>query len=176
MASSYTSNYNLCQWAADDKVLRTEFNADNAKIDAAIKAVDQRANSLQSALDGKADVSALDSLKNTVGQQAGVLAGKGNCQICVTSYVGSGKCGEENPNRLTFAQKPVAVFVCGTYSLMTLIQGVGTSWADSDSGGGSSAVYVSWSGNSVSWYGSQTYSQLSSPNATYRVLALLQAD
>ena len=33
-----TSNYKLCQWEADDKVQRTDFNADNAKLDAAIKA------------------------------------------------------------------------------------------------------------------------------------------
>ena len=36
MASSYTSNYQLCQWEATDKVLRTDFNGDNQKIDAAL--------------------------------------------------------------------------------------------------------------------------------------------
>lgn len=38
MASNYTSNYGLCQWELEDKVLRSEFNADNAKIDAALRA------------------------------------------------------------------------------------------------------------------------------------------
>ena len=42
MSTNHTPNYSLCQWEAEDKVLRTEFNADNAKIDAAIKAVDRR--------------------------------------------------------------------------------------------------------------------------------------
>ncbi|RHR10681.1 hypothetical protein DWX58_04665 [Pseudoflavonifractor sp. AF19-9AC] len=37
MASGQTSNYGLNQWAAEDKVMRTEFNEDNAKIDAALK-------------------------------------------------------------------------------------------------------------------------------------------
>ena len=37
MASSYTSSYQLCQWEAGDKVLRTDFNSDNTKIDAALK-------------------------------------------------------------------------------------------------------------------------------------------
>ena len=37
MASSYTTNYQLNQWEAGDKVLREEFNQDNAKIDAALK-------------------------------------------------------------------------------------------------------------------------------------------
>ena len=36
MASGQTSNYGLNQWAAEDKVLRTDFNQDNAKLDAAL--------------------------------------------------------------------------------------------------------------------------------------------
>ena len=36
MASSYTENYGLCQWEAGDAFTRTEFNADNAKLDAAL--------------------------------------------------------------------------------------------------------------------------------------------
>ena len=37
MASNYTENYGLCQWEATDQVLRTDFNEDNAKVDAALK-------------------------------------------------------------------------------------------------------------------------------------------
>lgn len=36
MANGQTANYALNQWAASDQVLRTEFNADNAKIDEAL--------------------------------------------------------------------------------------------------------------------------------------------
>ena len=36
MASSYTTNYELPIWAADDAFLRTEFNEANEKIDAAL--------------------------------------------------------------------------------------------------------------------------------------------
>jgi len=36
MASNQTQHLKLCQWEADDEVLRTEFNADNAKIDEAV--------------------------------------------------------------------------------------------------------------------------------------------
>jgi len=38
MPSNFTPNYQLNQWEADDRVLRVDFNADNAKLDAAIKA------------------------------------------------------------------------------------------------------------------------------------------
>ena len=33
-----TQNYNLCQWEAEDRILRSDFNADNQKIDAALAA------------------------------------------------------------------------------------------------------------------------------------------
>lgn len=37
MASNQTSSYGLSQWEATDQVKRTDFNADNAKIDAALE-------------------------------------------------------------------------------------------------------------------------------------------
>lgn len=39
MASNYTQNYGLCQWEATDQVLRTDFNEDNQKIEAAFLAL-----------------------------------------------------------------------------------------------------------------------------------------
>ena len=39
-----TTNYQLSQWEAEDRVLRTDFNADNAKIDAALKAIADQAH------------------------------------------------------------------------------------------------------------------------------------
>ena len=36
MATNYTENYGLCQWEAGDSFVRTEFNQDNQKIDAAL--------------------------------------------------------------------------------------------------------------------------------------------
>ena len=38
MAGSYTEHYQLSQWQPQDRVLRTEFNQDNAKLDGAIAA------------------------------------------------------------------------------------------------------------------------------------------
>ena len=34
MSTKHTTNYNLCQWEPEDKVLLADFNADNAAIDA----------------------------------------------------------------------------------------------------------------------------------------------
>lgn len=41
MASSQTTNYGLNHWAAEDKVLREEFNGDNLKIDEALCRIPQ---------------------------------------------------------------------------------------------------------------------------------------
>ena len=41
MASKQTANYGLSQWEAGDQVLRADFNADNAKIDAALNELAQ---------------------------------------------------------------------------------------------------------------------------------------
>ena len=140
MASNYTSNYGLCQWEANDKVLRSEFNGDNAKIDAAISAVDSR-------VDGKASTSALNSLKNTVSSlsttitgQGNTLGKKGNCQVAVTSYTGNG----QNTRTHTFPKKPVMLFIIGN-ALMFV--GYGSTWAMNHDG--SFAINTAWSGSSV---------------------------
>ena len=39
MAGSYTEHYQLSQWQPQDRVLRTEFNQDNAKLDGALHAL-----------------------------------------------------------------------------------------------------------------------------------------
>ena len=51
MAGGYTANYGLCQWQPTDKFLREEFNQDNAKIDAALKAADGKADRALSGLE-----------------------------------------------------------------------------------------------------------------------------
>ena len=35
---NYTQKYQLCQWEETDRILRTDFNADNAKLEAALAA------------------------------------------------------------------------------------------------------------------------------------------
>ena len=70
MPSNQTPNYRLSQWERTDRVLMEDFNADNAKIDGALKAeADARA--------------AGDSAINAAMQTA--LGKKGNCQIYLAS-------------------------------------------------------------------------------------------
>ena len=90
MSTNHTTNYNLNQWEATDKVLRTEFNEDNAKINAALKA----------------NADAIDALE---GQMSAVQTGKGNCQIWTTSYTGTGSASHSR----TFPQEPLLVVIMG---------------------------------------------------------------
>ena len=58
MASNYTEHYGLCQWEATDAVQRVEFNADNAKVDAALAGKAELSQLAE--LDGR--ISAADTL------------------------------------------------------------------------------------------------------------------
>lgn len=91
MASSYTTNYQLNQWAAADKVLREEFNQDNAKIDGALAAI-------QSAVDQEADQrqDAVEAVAATVPQ------------IVTGTYVGDG----EYSQFIDLGFTPKAVYIC----------------------------------------------------------------
>ena len=42
MATNHTEKYELNQWLPTDPVIRTDFNEDNAKIEAALWAISQR--------------------------------------------------------------------------------------------------------------------------------------
>ena len=56
MATNHTANYELCQWEPTDQVQRTDFNADNAKIDAALSALES----------GKVSTASLNSAINRI--------------------------------------------------------------------------------------------------------------
>jgi len=168
MASNHTSNYNLNQWSADDRVLRTDFNADNAKIDAALagKASVTSLNSLQSAV---------SSLSQTVNQQGTTLTGKGNCQIYATTYVGNGLYGAENPRKLTFPGRPLAVLINGDNGFSVMLQGAAGTVAAFNA---SYPLTVTWSGNTVSWYhdgSARADGMLNRTGRTYQVIAFMEA-
>ena len=70
MASNYTEQYKLCQWEETDAVLRTDFNEDNQKIDAALKTQEGSISSLSSQMANKANTGTVNTLSNTVKQKA----------------------------------------------------------------------------------------------------------
>ena len=68
MASNHTEHFSLNQWQADDQVKRTDFNEDNAKIDAAL-------NDLSGGLAEKATTAALEALSKTLASMPCLVTG-----------------------------------------------------------------------------------------------------
>ena len=86
-----TQNYQLNQYEPQDNFLRTDFNADNQKIDTALKALGDKT-------DAKADQTALDQTNASVAKK---------CEIYVGSYTGDGVSGRVIP----LGRAPQAVLV-----------------------------------------------------------------
>ena len=118
-----TSHYQLNQWDAEDRIQRTDFNSDNAKVDAVLA-------------EQAADLSA----------QAVKLAKCGNCQLYYTTYTGTGS----GSNEFTFPHKPLFICVFGENSYFFAVQGApyGTG---RNGGTGCGISYTTWTGTSVSW-------------------------
>ena len=167
MPSNYTPNYRLNQWARPDKVLMEDFNADNAKIDGAIKA---QADGLA------AEVSARTAL-------AAQMAKKGNCRIELRSYTGTGKTGDGVSVSISFSAKPVIFFVIGPRCLLvadcasgynTFIGYISNGiYGSSFNGGG---VEITWSGNTAALTIPENLPDLNVNHYTYKVIAFFALD
>ena len=153
-----TTNYQLNQWAKSDRVMMDDFNADNTKIDAALKA--------------NADAAAAASA---------AVALCGNCKIETSTYTGTGSAGASSPTTLTFPKKPTAVIVFGEYSLL-FITDKNTSTANvlcwlSDRTSWSRAK-ISWTGNKLKIYSENNgpAAQANMQNTVYQVIAFYAQD
>ena len=93
-----TNNYNLCQWEETDRVRRTDFNEDNAKIDAAVKAVGRRVDGLEAS---KADKTALAAVEGKISR------------IVTGTYAGTG--GSSGVRRISLPGRPKLVLIRTDY-------------------------------------------------------------
>ena len=140
MPTNHTPHYNLNQWERDDRVLMEDFNADNAKIDAALGA--------------KAEAATVTALSKTVSAHTTALGKKGNCRIWTTSYIGDGTTSRT----LTFPAKPLMLFIMGENIILRYIYGAQYAMC-STSGEGGAACPTVWNGNTLTWSfsGGHTY-------------------
>ena len=146
-----TANYGLSQWEATDRILMEDFNNDNAAIDAALAAHD-------------GDIAALEA----------AVAGKGNCKIWTTSYVGTGKYGAAVPNSLIFPWNPdVVLIVSTTGRVLHLVQGCSSGLLIM--GNYEQSSTVTWGDKSVSWYSTQDLFGQMNETFKYYVLAFALA-
>ena len=168
MATNYTEHYELNQWEPTDQVLRTDFNADNAKVDAVLAG-------LAEDVSGTASQTALDALSSTVAGHTTQLTQKGNCQIYTTSYTGVGEWGADNANQLTFPESPLLVLIsCASNA-------VGISLCHCQMLGMFQNIVIrentTWSsdGKTLSWYYTHPTDQFNTEGMLYRVVAFMAA-
>ena len=145
---NHTTNYQLSQWVKSDQVLMEDFNADNAKLDAALTAQ-----------------------AGTLAAHTEALSKLGNCQLYTTTYVGTGESGANSPNTLTFPQKPALVVVgYDIYFLLHIFpHDFVINWNHH-------YYEFKWSGNTISWYSDNPEYQLNEEGKTYCVLAFWAKD
>lgn len=98
MASNHTEHFSLNQWQADDQVKRTDFNEDNAKIDAAL-------NDLSGGLAEKATTAALEALSKKLASMPCLVTG---------TYTGDGT--DSRLISLRFQPKALLVMIEEGYS------------------------------------------------------------
>ena len=153
-----TQNYQLSQWESTDRILMSDFNSDNAKIDAALKA---NADSIAAVEEE--------------------LAVRGNCRIVFGSYTGTGTNGSGSPTTLTFDQMPILVLVQDPTEdreydrKLRMMRGIG--WAVAMDGNYVWENDVTWTEKGVQWTSSHdSETQFNVSGRQYRYLALLVMD
>lgn len=95
-----TQNYQLNQWSETDQVLHTDFNADNAKVDAALAG-------LAEGLAGKAEASALAAKADTASLETVAALAQGRARIRLGTYTGNGAASQT----IDLGERPKAVLV-----------------------------------------------------------------
>ena len=164
MATNQTTNYQLNQWETTDQVLRTDFNADNAKLDTALQ---NQADNL-TALTGQVEEE-IASLTASVATNTAALNGKGNCQLYTTSYVGTG----QSARSISLPGTACFVMVMGPSTCLWGVRGSSFGMSINFMGQGNN-ISFSWSGTTVSWNTNNYDSACNTSGTTYSLLALIQ--
>lgn len=168
MASNQTTNYQLNQWEPTDQVLRTDFNADNAKLDAALTVLAEDVNE-------KASQAVLDTLTQTVAGHTALLAQKGNCQVYTTAYTGTGTVSRT----FSFPKQPLLVIIGGPSIYLVAVRGI-TALLSTENGE-SNNLTGTWSGTALTvayngnWGGGDRRA-CNASGSSYRIVALLDMD
>ena len=159
-----TKTYQLCQWEAEDKVQRTDFNEDNAKLEKALAELES----------DKAEQTALTALAGQV-----TALEKGQLVYKCDSYTGTGETYTV-PNRLEFDFKPLLVIVADSVSMAyggwPWIRGMESGCSNHPDSGSLSYIRLTWEDRAVQWvnwldhYGPER--QLNIESRVYHYLAL----
>ena len=188
---NHTQNYALPSWESSDRILMEDFNDAFETIDTQMKAhsdaiagkaAQSTVNSLTQTVSGKANQSDLTALTQTVSSKASqsdlnsltqTVAQKGNCQIEIQTYVGSGLSDHTYPNSATFSAPPAVFYVAGGSTVGYWARGADILWVRP--GNSAYSCSGSWSadGRTYSWWNSSVEFQMNKSGVTYTVVALI---
>ena len=158
MPTNKTPHYNLSQWERDDRILMEDFNEDNVKIDAALKAVDARA----------------DGLARSLAEQAAAAAKLGNCVAHSPTFTGT----DAASRTFSFPHRPLFCVIGTTDAsnrIMSLLRGVSSGFLLRSNG--SDLIYVTWSEKAITINSNSPtgVQYLNKSGQNYILLALLDA-
>ncbi|MBQ3557125.1 MAG: hypothetical protein IJA11_04955 [Oscillospiraceae bacterium] len=147
MASNHTPAYGLNQWSLDDNFVMEDFNTDNRNIEQALLELKAALPKFQSG-----------------------------------SYVGTGTGGAGTPNSLTFDFEPKLVILVqetkqsDNMAPTVCIRGMTQMVSAGDPGNypefRPEPFYMSWDGNTFSWYATYATYQFNRKDTTYHYMAI----
>ena len=149
-----TPNYALSQWDEQDRILREDFNANNAKVE-----------------------QALAEQADTLAQHTAALAKCGNCKIVYGSYTGTGTYESSGANTLSFEHKPIFLAIMPQSSSdnaanhFFAVRGGGYAYTYSENF--NSINMITWGDRTVRWYSYNATHQYNKSGSTYHYVALL---
>lgn len=155
-STNKTANYKLSQWLPGDALSHEDVNADNAKIDAAVKSVSDAASAIASG-----------------------IASTPYCKIQAGTYTGTGTFNTSK-STLSFAFTPKVVIVheasCGIFEFgynFSARWGMTTEARTYTSSSSFSTQYITYAGNTMTWYGAVDPDyQLNTSGKVYSYIAL----
>ena len=153
---NHTSNYQLSQWESTDRILMSDFNSDNAKLDAVLKAN-------------------ADAISEETAAREAAVAGKGNCQIYFDTYTGDGLSGEGHARTLTFPHRPLMVLVTEAFDSASMMAVYGTPTIYSRATG-AAWNEAAWGDKTFTWWSDNASAQMNENGKTYNVVALVSVE
>lgn len=153
-----TEHFGLNQWDGTDRILRADFNADNATID-----------------------KTLSELAATAAQSARLLQYAGNCDISIMSYTGTGTSGAKGPTELRIGARPMFFMIHGSQVLI-LCGGMLRATCIHPGSDGKTAVIevlnLAWNAaeNIYTFYASNARDQANLADTTYEVIRFYRAE
>ena len=167
-ASNQTTNYDLSQWLPTDPVHHEDFNGDNAKLDAALAAKADAAETAELA-------DAVDGLASAVGEHATLLDTKGNCRVFCAYYIGTGLSGASHDKFFNFPpDRPVLVLIVDDQNdiFLRMVRASTRAQASNNFEG----VTVAWGEHSISWYADSANAMMNESGVKYHVIVLMDCN